>query len=58
MNQALSTPTIRRPYVAPTVTRVHVDPVRELLLQTQCAFNIGQNDTCNQNPCSGGGGEY
>ena len=46
----------RRPYVAPSVTRVHIDPVRELLQQTGCARNPGENQTCNNNPCTGGGG--
>lgn len=55
MNENMSAQTTRRPYVPPTVTRVHVDPVRELLLQTGCLRNLNENDTCNQNPCTGGG---
>ena len=53
-NLSVSTPA-RRAYEPPTVTRVHVDPVRELLLQTGCLRNLNENATCNQNPCTGGG---
>ena len=51
-----TTPVARRPYVSPSVTRVHIDPVRDLLQQTGCARNAGDNDTCNANPCTGGPG--
>jgi hypothetical protein len=56
MNEPMSASlAARRSYEPPTVTRVHVDPVRELLLQTGCLRNLNENDTCNQNPCTGGG---
>ena len=55
MNENMSVQAPRRPYVAPTVIRVHVDPVRELLLQTGCLRNENESPTCNQNPCLGGG---
>ena len=56
MNESTFAPNpARRAYEPPTVTRVHVDPVRELLLQTGCLRNLNENATCNQNPCTGGG---
>lgn len=55
MNENMSAQPTRRPYVPPTVIRVHVDPVRELLLQTGCLRNLNESDVCNQNPCTGGG---
>ena len=55
MNESMSAQTTRRPYVAPTVIRVHVDPVRELLLQTGCLRNLNESPECNNNPCTGDG---
>ena len=37
-------PVRRKPYERPELTRVHVDPVRELLLATPC--NPGPNLQC------------
>jgi hypothetical protein len=41
-----------RPYEPPKLIRVHVDPVKELLLQTGCQPDP---DTCPPPQCSGGG---
>lgn len=45
----------RRTYQAPTMTRVYVDPVRELLLQTACNFGTNAPPVCD-NPCLPSGG--
>lgn len=42
-------PTAKRPYVAPELIRVHMDPVRELLQDTQCNPTPG---TCIEPTCS------
>ncbi len=44
-------PRPRQPYAPPAVVRVHVDPVKDLLQETECLFAEGQSDTCDQNPC-------
>ena len=41
---------VRKPYEAPTIARVHVDPQQELLQATGCAFAAGENATCNASP--------
>jgi hypothetical protein len=52
----------RRPYEAPELIRVHVDPVKELLLQTNCNPSPGtdsngiplcQPPVCNAPPGDG-----
>jgi hypothetical protein len=45
-------PVRRKPYERPELTRVHVDPVRELLLATPC--NPGPNRLCEPPVCTGG----
>ena len=51
MTQHESLPSQRKQYETPTVTRVHVDPVKELLQQTGCAFFQGSgNPACEANP--------
>lgn len=37
-------------YSSPQMTRVYVDPVRELLLQTTCNFSVNSSPAC-ANPC-------
>ena len=44
-----------RPYEPPTLIRVHVDPVKELLLQTVCNPDTS-NGACGPPQCTGGGG--
>lgn len=44
-----------RPYEAPMLIRVHVDPVKELLLQTQCNPDTSTG-SCAPPQCTGGGG--
>ena len=41
---------VRKPYEAPVIIRVHVDPQQELLQATACAFAAGDNATCNASP--------
>jgi hypothetical protein len=43
-------PVRRKPYERPELTRVHVDPVRELLLATPC--NPGPNLQCQAPVCA------
>ena len=42
----------RKPYEPPSITRVRVDPVKELLQQTGCGFFGGENQppSCQANP--------
>jgi hypothetical protein len=51
MSQSENRPS-RRPYEPPSITRVHVDPVKELLLATACGFFGGENQppACQANP--------
>ena len=50
----------RRPYEQPELIRVHVDPVKELLLQTRCNPSPGTDANgiplCEAPQCTGGGG--
>jgi len=46
----------KRAYVPPAITRVYIDPVRELLLQTACLSGANEPGVCQQNPCGGVGG--
>lgn len=45
----------RRTYEAPMLIRVHVDPVKELLLQTECNPDTSTG-ACAPPQCVGGGG--
>lgn len=48
-NDAAREPTTK-PYVPPTITRVHADPVRELLMVTAVCFQTG-NPNCTNTNC-------
>ncbi len=50
MNKPDSKILVRKPYEAPVIIRVHVDPQQELLQATACAFAAGDNATCNASP--------
>ena len=56
MNHGLSELVVSRPYAAPAITRVYIDPVRELLLQTGCLFGPNDPGVCQTNPCGPVGG--
>ena len=49
------TPTSSR-YEPPVLIRVHVDPVKELLLQTGCLPTTATGSGCPPPQCTGGGG--
>ena len=50
MNREHSRDTARKPYTAPTITRVHLDPVNELLMATGVGFQAG-NVNCTNTFC-------
>ncbi len=56
MSEQSSTPRVRGAYEPPTITRVYIDPVRELLLATSCLYGPNDPGSCQQNPCGGVGG--
>ena len=41
-------------YEPPVLIRVHVDPVKELLLQTGCLPTTAENSGCAPPQCTGG----
>ncbi|MDB4909176.1 MAG: hypothetical protein JWO05_3960 [Gemmatimonadetes bacterium] len=49
MKNAVSREPTPKPYVAPTITRVHADPVRELLMVTSVCFQLGDPNCTNTN---------
>ena len=50
MHHSGSQSEFKKPYEPPTVVEVHVDPQQELLQATACAFQAGQNASCNASP--------
>ena len=50
MRHPESMPESKKRYEPPTVVEVHVDPQQELLQATGCAFQAGQNASCNASP--------
>lgn len=51
MNEREQRPEQRPGYQPPMVIRVHVDPIKELLQATTCAFNAGSgNPSCESSP--------
>jgi hypothetical protein len=51
MSERLSQSVAQRAYTPPAITRVYIDPVRELLLQTGCLFGPNDPGVCQTNPC-------
>jgi hypothetical protein len=50
MNSEHTRDTPRAAYTAPTITRVHLDPVNELLMATGTCFQLG-NPQCTNTNC-------
>ena len=50
MRQPESKPDLKKKYEPPAILEVHVDPQKELLMATGCAFSGGQSAACNASP--------
>ena len=51
MSEREQRPEQRPAYQPPSVTRVHVDPIKELLQATTCSFNAGSGvPACEASP--------
>jgi hypothetical protein len=50
MRQPESKPEVKKRYEPPTIVEVHVDPQKELLMATGCAFAPTQSPACDNSP--------
>lgn len=50
MRHEESKPEAKKRYEPPAIIEVHVDPQKELLMATGCAFSGGQSPACNASP--------
>jgi hypothetical protein len=51
MSERLVHVVAKRAYMPPAITRVYIDPVRELLLATGCLSGPNDPGVCQTNPC-------